>query len=56
MKIKAEKLKRKKRQRKASGNPPVELSLERIIRSSTIIRLEHPVAFWATTMIIQVFQ
>lgn len=54
VKINAKQL--KSEQRKILDNPPIELSLERIIRHPTTTKLEHHVASWATTMAIQVFQ
>ena len=49
VKVKAEQL-------RGLNNPPLELSLERILHPPTTTKLEHHVASWAATMAIQVFQ
>lgn len=54
VKVRAEQLKAE--QLKVLGNPPIELSLVRVIDPPTTTRLEHQVASWATTMAIQAFQ
>lgn len=36
-------------------NPPIELSLDRIINHTTTTKLEHQVASLATTMVNQIF-
>lgn len=56
MKIMAEELNSQQRQMEVLYNPPIELSLNRIIRPPTTTNLEHQVASWASTMAIQVFE
>jgi hypothetical protein len=56
MKIKAEELNSQQRQKEVLDNPPIELSLNRILRPPTTTNLEHQVASWASTMAIQVFE
>lgn len=56
MEIKAEELNSQQRQMEVLYNPPIELSLERIIHPPTTTNLEHQVASWASTMAIQVFE